>query len=92
MTVTVDSVQHHCSDTARHAVTIATSLLQFPNLVTPNGDGVSDLWEVVNLVADHADLWDPNSPFCPDGTYYFRFMARSEYGIIRQNGTIEVFR
>lgn len=118
MTVTVDSVQHLCSDTARHAVTIATSLLQFPNLVTPNGDGVSDLWEVVNLVelgqyptnevwifnqwgvqvfharniADHADLWDPNSPFCPDGTYYFRFMARSEYGIIRQNGTIEVLR
>ena len=118
MTVTVDSVQHLCSDTARHAVTIATSLLQFPNLVTPNDDGVNDCWEVVNLVElgqypmnelwifnswgvqvfharniiRHGDFWNPNQPFCPDGTYFYRFMARSEYGVIRQNGTIEVLR
>ena len=118
MTVTVDSVTHLCSDTARHAITIATSILQFPNLVTPNGDGVNDLWEVVNLVElgqypmnelwifnswgvqvfhvrnifRHEDFWDPNNPFCPDGTYFYRFMARSDYGIIRQNGTIEVLR
>lgn len=118
MTVTVDSVAHTCSDTAIHAVTIATSLLQFPNLVTPNGDGVNDRWEVVNLVElgqypmnevwifngwgvqvfharniiSNGDFWDPNHPFCPDGTYYFRFMARSDYGVIRQNGTIEVLR
>lgn len=118
MTVTVDSIQHLCSDTARHAITIATSLLQFPNLVTPNGDGVNDRWEVVNLVqlgqypmnevwiynswgvqvfharniVNSSDFWDPDVPFCPDGTYYYRFMARSGYGTIRQNGTIEVLR
>ncbi len=39
-----------------------------------------------------SDLWDPDVPFCPDGTYYYRFMARSDYGTIRQNGTIEVLR
>ena len=109
---------HTCADTARHTVTVATSLLRFPNLVTPNGDGVNDRWEVVNLVelgqypmnelwiyngwgvlVFHArnirrrdEFWDPDSPRMPDGTYFFRFQARGEHGIVRHNGTIEVLR
>lgn len=50
LTATLDSVTHTCIDSMRYTVTIVTSLLQFPNLVTPNGDGVNDTWEVVNLV------------------------------------------
>ena len=41
---------HVCADSAQHTVEIVTAWLQFPNLVTPNGDGVNDRWEVVNLV------------------------------------------
>lgn len=45
-----DTLVHTCSDTAGHTVTIVTAFLEFPNLVTPDGDGVNDVWEVVNLV------------------------------------------
>ena len=117
-TLPVLSLSHTCSDTVRHAVTIATSLLEFPNLVTPDGDGVNDIWRVVNLVelgqytmnevwiynqwgvlvwhcrgiSEMDDFWDPNHPFCPDGTYYFHFLSRSVWGVIRRNGVIEVLR
>ena len=40
----------HCTDTAHHDVQIVNTYLQFPSLVTPNGDGDNDIWEVVNLV------------------------------------------
>ncbi|MBR1550634.1 MAG: gliding motility-associated C-terminal domain-containing protein [Bacteroidales bacterium] len=112
------TLSHVCTDTARRTVTIVTALLQFPNLVTPNGDGVNDRWEVVNLldpglysmnelwiysrwgdlvyhvrnIHDESQFWDPDAPFCPDGTYYYRFSAKSLHGLIRRNGTIEVVR
>ena len=50
LTATLDTVTHTCIDSIRHTIEIVTALLQFPNLVTPNGDGVNDTWEVVNLV------------------------------------------
>ena len=36
--------------TAVQAVTIVNDFLQFPNLVSPNGDGVNDIWRIVNLL------------------------------------------
>ncbi len=39
-----------CTDTVWHPVTIVNTFLQFPNLVTPNGDGENDIWGVVNLI------------------------------------------
>ena len=44
------TITHTCVDTVTHTVTIVTAWLEFPNLVSPNGDGVNDRWEVVNLV------------------------------------------
>ena len=113
-----DSLFVVCEDTAQHTITITNTFLQFPNLVTPNGDGTNDRWVVVNLleegeysmnelwIYDHwgalvyhaknirseADFWDPNACRCPDGTYYFRFMGKNEYGVVKQNGIIEVVR
>ena len=43
-------LHHTCVDSAEHVVTITNEYLQFPNLVTPNGDGTNDRWEVVNLL------------------------------------------
>ncbi len=112
------AIVHTCTDTAKHIVTITNDYLQFPNLVTPNGDGQNDVWRIVNLVefgdypinelwiydqwgvqiyhakniSSDADFWDPNATSSPDGTYFFRFSARSLYGIVKRNGVIEVLR
>ena len=45
-----DSLTAVCADTVQHQITITNVFLQFPNLVTPNGDGVNDRWVVVNLL------------------------------------------
>lgn len=45
-----DSITHTCTDTATHRVSITNDYLQFPNLVTPNGDSINDIWRVVNLL------------------------------------------
>lgn len=50
LTTTLDTLVHTCTDTATQTVEVVTSLLQFPNVVSPNGDGINDRWEVVNLV------------------------------------------
>ena len=117
-TLLYPSFVHTCTDTAEHVVTITNEYLQFPNLVTPNGDGVNDRWEVMNLIemgnysmnelwiydrtgalvyhvryirsADQ--FWDPEATRSPDGTYYYRFMAEGEYGVVKRNGLIEVLR
>ena len=118
-----------CEDTASANVTIINDWLQFPNMVSPNGDGVNDTWKVVNLlltdigteenpgpntlylmnelwiynkwgmlvyhvknIASEDDFWDPEKTNSPDGTYYFRFSAKSQFGIVRTNGEIEVVR
>lgn len=113
-----DTLTAVCRDTVEHDITVVNDWLQFPTLVTPNGDGVNDRWEVVNLVDmgqypmneiwiynqwgalvfhaknvdKHEDSWDPNNTRSPDGTYYYRFMGRSMWGVVKQNGTIEVMR
>ncbi|MBR1785227.1 MAG: gliding motility-associated C-terminal domain-containing protein [Bacteroidales bacterium] len=46
----IDPFIHTCTDTARHIVTVTNDYLHFPNLVTPNADGIDDTWEVVGLV------------------------------------------
>lgn len=118
LTLQYDTITHTCTDTTQYTIQIVTSWLEFPNLVTPNGDGVNDRWEVKNLVEmglypmnevwiynqwgvqvfhvrdirRQEDFWDPNDLPCPDGTYYFRFLGKSQYGIVRRNGVIEVLR
>ncbi len=46
----IGSIEHTCIDSVTHTVTITNDYLQFPNLVTPNDDGVNDTWVIVNLV------------------------------------------
>ena len=112
------TLSNYCTDTAHHPVTIVNTYLQFPSLVTPNGDGTNDTWEIVNLVEmgqypnnevwiynqwgalvfhaknidSHELCWDPNASNSPDGTYFFRFSGKGRYGVIKQNGAIEVMR
>lgn len=112
------AVHHTCTDTANNVVTITNDYLQFPNLVTPNGDGINDTWRIVNLleygnypinelwiydqwgvlvyhvrnISTEGDFWNPNATASPDGTYFFRFSARSIYGLAKRNGIIEVLR
>ena len=113
-----DTLTIVCTDTAIIPIYIANTYLQFPNLVTPNGDGVNDIWKVVNLlemgeysmnelwiydrwgvlvyhvkdIYRESDFWNPEDTNSPDGTYYFRFMAKNNFGVVKRNGVIEVVR
>ena len=115
-TMLIDTIV--CTDTATIPVRIVNTYLQFPNSVTPNGDGINDRWEVVNLlemgeysmnelwiydrwgalvyhaknISKHSDFWDPEDTHSPDGTYYFRFLAKNNFGVVKHNGVIEVTR
>ena len=39
-----------CSDTVENSVLLINDNLKFPNVVTPNGDGINDRFVIVNLV------------------------------------------
>lgn len=40
----------YCRDTAENSILVVNDFLQFPNVVSPNGDGVNDRFVIKNLV------------------------------------------
>lgn len=75
-----DSLLTVCSDTVSDTVTIVNDFLEFPSLVTPNGDGQNDFWGVVNLL--EAGLYTLNELWIYDRwgvqVYHVRNIYREE--------------
>jgi gliding motility-associated-like protein len=46
----IEAFTYTCVDSVEHVIYITNDYLQFPNLVTPNDDGVNDVWMVKNLL------------------------------------------